>query len=217
MFWFRLIRFRPVAHSVRARRAAAACATTKRGVEMSRFSLKTAIAFAVSVLIVGLILFLLMRGGPEDGLGGIILEGDRAAVPVPEGAAPRDAPPAPDTAAAVQAEEEPGDEPEEERLPLLSGTVFGERGPLPGATVRAYPFAMIKELISKYESLSIGGLGDIPALIRQVRSDVLALRGAASSGTPGPTAATRSWTLHPANTSSSSWGPGTCFARGTRR
>jgi len=72
--------------------------------------------------------------------------------------------------------EEAEDEPEEGTPPALAGTVYGERGPLPGATVNAYPFAMVKDLIHKYESLSVSGLGDIPALLAQVRQDILGLK-----------------------------------------
>ncbi len=59
---------------------------------------------------------------------------------------------------------------------VLTGIVYGKGGPVPGATVMAFPFALVKELIKKYESISIGGLGDIPGLIRQVKVDLYSLR-----------------------------------------
>ena len=72
---------------------------------------------------------------------------------------------------------------DEQGTPLLTGFVYGESSPLPGATVTAYPFAFAKKLINKYESLSIGGLGDIPGLVRQVKSDLFTLR-AQGAGSP---------------------------------
>lgn len=75
----------------------------------------------------------------------------------------------------------PGEDPDPEEAPrgepVLVGYVYGSGAGLSGAQVMAFPFAMIKELIPKYESaFNIGGLGDIPGLIRQIKRDVYSLR-----------------------------------------
>ncbi len=137
--------------------------------------LRVTLAALFSVAVAAVILFLLFRSGPDA--GELPLPPDRAG-----GAAGQLAPIAESGDAAKASAGEtpaaPGDEEKApaEAPPALHGTVSGERGPLPGATVNVYPFAMVKELIHKYESISVSGLGDIPALIGGLKQDILGLK-----------------------------------------
>lgn len=140
---------------------------------MSR-NTRIALASVATVVLTALVLFLLFRSSSEDMRPGAppdrAVRTETLAQPGPAQAAKSATPE--EKGAPVEA----AGEPEETAPPALAGTVYGERGPLPGATVSAYPFAMVKELIHKYESISVSGLGDIPALLAQVRQDILGLK-----------------------------------------
>ncbi len=137
------------------------------------------LAFVLSLVVVSLLFVFLVRSSDPR-------VGTRADLPGAKvglqdlGAAPAkpktDVEKKPADGGAEKAPEAQEEEVEEEGEPLLSGTVYGETAPLPGATVTAYPFQLVKDLIRKYESLSIGGFADIPGLVRQVKGDLLALR-----------------------------------------